>query len=175
MAVPIFGLYRFRPRTIAFRCDYCRHCQKEALAVAVRTFAWLHLYFIPLLPMGFETKWYCTACYGDPHAGQGTPRPIRILISALLLPLAIYCWLVLLVPSFSERGGIGFWITGITTTLLFAMSAVWSSKGKFDSGLQNVTPYSSQKCPLCDDVLMQDYEGAKCVDCGAEHRPLKQA
>ncbi len=70
----VTGAYHFWPKRVAFRNDYCLSCQAPRRSIAVRTFDVGHLYWIPILPVGFWRHWKCTACNRDPHVSSKTRR-----------------------------------------------------------------------------------------------------
>ena len=63
----IFGTYNFAKKPVAYRADYCRSCEGERLTLGVRSFDAFHLFWIPVLPLGFWTRWYCGQCQAHPH------------------------------------------------------------------------------------------------------------
>src|ERR1035438_6787107 len=68
------GAFHFRPKRVAFRDDYCLSCRAPRRAVAVRTFDVGHIFWIPILPVGFWRHWVCSVCGGDPHARSKARR-----------------------------------------------------------------------------------------------------
>jgi len=50
----INGIYRFRPKHVAFPNDYCLSCSQPRRSVQIRTFDTLHIFWIPILPLGFH-------------------------------------------------------------------------------------------------------------------------
>lgn len=48
-----YGFYSWFPRRTAFRRDYCRVCKCETTSFLLRTFKVFHLFWIPLVPLGF--------------------------------------------------------------------------------------------------------------------------
>ena len=48
----IHGVYHWRPTPVAFRNDYCIPCRAERTSIQVRTIDVLHLFWVPLLPLG---------------------------------------------------------------------------------------------------------------------------
>ncbi len=74
-----YGSYRWAPKLVAFRNDWCTQCQQQRLVVGRRTIDFGHLFWIPILPLGRWTRWYCGNCKSDPSQGAETRRPFRIL------------------------------------------------------------------------------------------------
>ena len=61
------GSYHFWPKRVAFRNDYCLRCQAPRRSIAIRTFDVRHLFWIPILPVGFWKRWQCEVCGQAPH------------------------------------------------------------------------------------------------------------
>jgi hypothetical protein len=52
----IHGLYRFKQHRIGVCKDLCNACEKETVTEEWRSFNVGHLYFIPLLPLGWRKR-----------------------------------------------------------------------------------------------------------------------
>jgi len=73
----IHGTYRFKQRRIGVCKDFCNACEQEVLAEQWKSFNVWHLYFIPLIPLGWRKRWLCTNCHKDPHARYRTPKTLK--------------------------------------------------------------------------------------------------
>lgn len=174
--VIVIGRYRWFPKAVAFRNDYCRNCGNETIAFAERTFDALHVFWIPLLPLGFWTNWFCCTCSRLAHAPTtGVRRPVRILLTIFLLLLSLSGWLILLSQD-TDPAEITFLLgyAGVTTVgFLLAFFWAWRyTPDNFRQALANVKPFSELDCPLCGAILLRSIEGQSCQQCGAEYRPL---
>ena len=56
------GVYRFRPRTVGYRNDFCLTCMAPRRALEVRTFNVGSLRGLPLIPLGYWSRWLCSVC-----------------------------------------------------------------------------------------------------------------
>ena len=73
--VIIHGVYHWSPKQVEFRNDYCLSCSAQRRAIRVRTFDVAHLFWIPILPLGFWKRWkrcprfatHSVANLGDPQ------------------------------------------------------------------------------------------------------------
>jgi hypothetical protein len=66
-----YGFYRFRQKRVAFRNDYCRSCAEPRRSVQIRSFNAGHIFWIPILPLGYYKRRLSTACGRDPHVLRG--------------------------------------------------------------------------------------------------------
>ena len=87
--IVIFGLYHWLPRLVAFRADYCCHCESATTSVLVRTLDVLYIYWIPVLPVGRWSRWFCKACARRPHVAPRTRRDGFKMAGAIILALMI--------------------------------------------------------------------------------------
>lgn len=79
------GAYRFKPQLIACRSAHCYHCNTVTLFEEFRAFTVVHVLFIPVLPVGFTTRWICSTCEKEPNEPQG-----KIVVAALFGALLFY-------------------------------------------------------------------------------------
>src|SRR4029079_9584291 len=89
----IHGLYRWSPKRVAFRNDFCLKCAQPRRAVQIRTLNAVHLFWIPILPLGLWKRWLCTVCGSNPHEYPGTRRPFKWIGLILLTVLGLVSWL----------------------------------------------------------------------------------
>jgi hypothetical protein len=169
----IHGTYHWRPRRTAFRNDYCRSCEAERLSVLIRTFDVLHVFWIPLLPLGLWSRWFCTHCGSRPHAAVHTRRGFKI---AGVLALALFALVVWAVPAQEVKDDA--WIIWVLrpglplAAVALAVSTLRQPREpNFSQRLAAVTPYEGWDCPLCGGQLF-NVPKWHCPNCGAEHRPL---
>jgi hypothetical protein len=73
------GRYQYCRRTVAYRNDYCLSCADNTVSQQQRTFDVFHVYFFPVLPLGFRRHWYCVRCKQNPHTRVKTSQGIKIL------------------------------------------------------------------------------------------------
>lgn len=170
----IHGIYHWRPRRTAFRNDYCRACGAQTVSALVRTWDVLHLYWIPLLPIGVWSRWHCTRCAGRPHAATKVRLGFKIA-GALLL--ALMTWSIWVTVPQSQEASQVFWVVriGLLIPLAFAIYAIFKHRPepKLDEQLATVPPFEGRTCPLCGGELLSTPE-LVCAKCGAQHRPLKR-
>lgn len=79
----IMGVYRFRPRIVGFRNDFCLSCRSQRRGIQVRTFNVVALKAIPLIPVGFWKHWQCASCARDPGYNPRSRRTFAITLALL--------------------------------------------------------------------------------------------
>jgi hypothetical protein len=171
----IHGVYHWRPRRIAFRNDYCRHCAAPRLAVQVRTFDVLHLFWLPLLPLGLWRRWRCSICGLDPHARTRTRRGFKVAGAVILALISVAAWVA---PSETEPDQAVLWGMRLVTPLLLGL-AIRSILGHrpepaLEGLLAGVVPFEGHACPLCGGELLS-LPRLHCVRCGAERANARES
>jgi len=150
----IYGVYRWWPRRIAFRNDYCLRCGQETRAEQIRTFDVGHIFWIPLLPSGFWKHWYCFKCRHNPHESPRTRRIFKWIGLAILILFAMVFWTTPLDPDFV----IGTWIfrigAPIAALLTFAHLRGTPKDVRLKSKLAGVLPAADIVCPFCRTELI---------------------
>ena len=172
----VFGTYKFARKPVAYRADYCRACDEDRLTFAIRSFDAFHVFWIPILPLGFWTRWHCGECQAHPHEAVGINRWVRWAVAGLFVFMSLIFW----VAALTEQSGVGndIWIGASITTVLSFLTIVWAKQAKainYKERRAQVRPFEVESCPLCDGHVLKALDGEKCQQCEAEHRPLPQA
>src|SRR5262249_52837112 len=81
----VHGTYRFGEKRTAFRNDFCANCRLPCRAIQLRTFDVHHIFWLPLIPLGFKKRWFCTRCHRQSDVYAGTRRPFKWIGLFLLL------------------------------------------------------------------------------------------
>lgn len=171
--IVVFGTYKFARKPVAYRADYCRSCASERMTFAMRSFDAFHVFWIPVLPLGFWTRWYCGECQAHPHETVGIHRWVRWTVAAFFLVLALVFWAAALTNQSPD--GTDTWIGATVTTILFLLTLAWAKKGKvenYKAARSQVQSFDGKACPLCGGHVIKALEAEQCQQCGAEHRPL---
>ncbi|MEZ6002900.1 MAG: hypothetical protein R3F17_04695 [Planctomycetota bacterium] len=167
----IHGIHRFGGKYLAFRMDYCLTCKGLRWAFLIRSFRWFHIYWIPLIPLGYDKSWQCVICANDPQA----PTKTRLIFKLLAVLALSVLSLAAIVSSKSESMSanedqalrLGIWVS-----LLAAV--VWTIRHKPElnrkqtRALAPITPV--EYCPGCEGSMIRgqpDY----CQSCGLQHLP----
>ena len=175
----VTGTYNFLPKVVAFRSDYCRSCQSETIAFAKRTLDAFHVFWIPVVPLGIWTRWYCRRCDRRPHEATTVRRPVRVFVAVFFLLLSVLMWFLAVLPMLDlvpqSSNDKGYLIGAVVTSVLLILSCIWAwefSSDDFKSRIRNVQSFVGHSCPLCSGNL--DVSSTlTCRDCGAESRPLQ--
>ena len=158
----VHGTYRFAPRVVAYRNDWCNHCDKAMLALQWRSFYVGHLFWIPLLPLGFHKTWRCKACTKNPRDRLRTSQGM------IIAGLVAFCltFLIFLFAPYSGKEATVFWVMRLASGILAVVFALWlKSRLKELPQEKHVEPLRNDSCLLCNG-RMTDYPQWHCVDCG---------
>jgi len=166
--IVIHGLYRFAQKRLAFRNDFCLACEAPRLAIQVRSFNVVHLYWIPVLPLGLWRRWCCSTCGRNPHERVRTKRFYKVLLVLMLALMALPFWFAPLGPEAPD------WVwPARVLSLLAVCGAIWWATYGHRAGpslrerLASVSPYQDRTCPLCGGTLF-DNPRWHCPACGVE-------
>src|SRR5262245_51152385 len=84
-----YGRYQFGRRRIAYRRGICHSCRREGVAEQWRSFDWLHIFWIPLVPFGVRRTWICTRC-GEEWTFNLSERIAGMVLVGLVLAAMCY-------------------------------------------------------------------------------------
>jgi zinc ribbon protein len=163
----ILGAYHFRPRRLAFRNDYCLSCGKTQRAVQVRTFEVVHLFWIPIVPLGFWKRWICTTCNRQPHINTKSLRPFKWAVLVMLVLASAVSWAFPISASDSVVGSWMFRIGGPLGVLLILVHLIRTPQGPSRKELlRTVQPATDTICPFCGTQMLALASQCSCPTCG---------
>jgi len=161
----IYGAYHFRPKRVAFRNDYCLRCQAPRRAIAIRAFDVGHIFWIPILPVGFWKHWKCSVCGHDPHSSRTTRRSFKWYGLLCLVAVSAVLWAM---PSDANFGLEG-WALRIASTaaaILLLVHLLRGPKGpSLRERLATIEPAADAICPFCATPLLAGTRWS-CPQCG---------
>jgi hypothetical protein len=168
----VLGWQELWRRPIAFRNDFCVHCQAERVAVQVRSFYFGHLYRMPFLPLFYWRRWLCARCGENPHE-LSTFRIFKTWLSILIGLLAALAWYVTPEPEASSR----VWWFRFLLTSAFLGVVWWATVGHsrhplLRESLPCLVPYNSRECPLCGAPLGGE-SANRCRTCSISRRLVR--
>jgi hypothetical protein len=138
------------------------------MAFQHRTFDVYHVYWVPLLPLGFWRRWRCGACGSDPHANVRARRSLKWAGCAILALFALSAWAV--TPAPQPAGAAFTWALriGAPIALVFAVRATLRSPPDVRLGdvLRTVSPVTDVHCPDCREMLFPEEPAWRCPRCG---------
>jgi hypothetical protein len=162
----VHGIYRFRPKRLAFRNDFCRTCQVPRRAEQWRTFDAWHIFWIPLIPLGFWKRWLCAGCGKQPHIATGTRRPFKWIGFAILILFSPLFWFMPPDPEFPVAV---LWLLRIASpvgaVLLLAHLLRTAKDPTFKEQLAGVPPANDTVCPFCGTQLLMMASQTSCPRC----------
>ena len=162
----IHGMYNFGPKRLAFRNDYCLSCEQPRRSVQLRTFDVWHLFWIPLLPLGFWKRWRCTECGRLPHVNPKTRRPFKWAGLFVLLVFSTAFWAM---PVDPESVAL-IWVIRIGAPLGAILTIVHLLRTPKDPSLKErlnaIQHASDTTCPFCGAQLLMLASSCSCPVCG---------
>ncbi len=163
--IVLHGIYKFWRKRVAFRNDYCLSCAQPRRAVQIRSFNVWHLFWVPLLPLGFSKPWLCATCGNDPHYG-GTSRIFKWLGLFVLLFFGVFGWAA---PS-EPDAAVMLWIFRIGGPI-GAILTLWHlihtrASPTLAMQLAAIPPAADTVCPFCGTGLLVLGTQCCCPACG---------
>ena len=162
----IHGIYQFCPKRLAFRNDYCFSCGQPRRSAQIRTFDAWHIFWIPILPLGFRKRWRCTVCKSQPHVHPGTRRGFKWAGLVVLLVFAFAFWAVSLTPDIRILG----WVIRFAAPLGAVLTLIHLLHTPKDLSLKErlatVPPASDTVCPFCGSTLLLVSSRCSFSNCG---------
>lgn len=166
-----WGLYHFDRRNVGYRNDYCRRCAAPRLAIRRRSFDVLHVWWLPLIPLGYWKRWRCEVCDSNPHERTTTRPALRWVGTLIVLLLVVAAWMLDIDPADRED----FWFAWVMRVggpigfLLALRASLWPPREPdFERSLAAVTPNQEPNCPLCKGPVAPALPRWRCTRCRAE-------
>ncbi|WP_407081691.1 zinc-ribbon domain-containing protein [Piscinibacter gummiphilus] len=160
-----FGRYRFSPRRYGFRNEFCTHCNASRRVESTVTSDFLHLFWIPLIPIGDHETWSCTTCGKAPHGIQRTRYSFKI---AGLLLLAFGSFAIWFTPIEPGDEAIA-WVMRLALPVGLVATAFHlvriRSKQSTRVASSDAEPTTDTSCPYCEVPLL-DQPDWHCGSCG---------
>jgi hypothetical protein len=167
----IYGMYRWARQRVGYRNDFCLTCEDQRVAEQHRTFDCGHVFFIPLLPLGYRKRWHCSMCGNNPHERVRTSRTLLILFAVIVGLFTGLMWFGGAVPP--EEAAL-IWGMRIGFTLAFLGLVYWIRRSKPTVGLKErldqVPPLPRDVCLYCRGLLDPD---ARCTPCGVQRHQVR--
>lgn len=162
----VYGVYNFRPKRTAFRNDYCLFCGRARRAEQIRSFDVCHLFWIPLLPLGFRRRWRCAACHRLPHVPRGTRPAVAWAFLAVLVILGVAVWMIPL----TAHDWIFEWVMRVVMPVFAIFTLVHILRVPQGPSLKEklaaVAPAVDTVCPFCGSALLVLSSRGSCPRCG---------
>lgn len=162
----VVGVYHFRPKRLAFHNDYCLSCEGARRAAQIRTFEVGHLFWIPLLPLGFWKRWHCTVCGHQPHVNRKTRRSFKWAGLFALLIASLLFWAEPPPADFVTGGWILRIAAPLGAVLLLAHLLRTPRDPSLKEKLAAILPAADTACPFCGAQLLILGSQCSCPVCG---------
>jgi hypothetical protein len=167
--VLVHGTYRFRPKRVAFRNDYCMKCKAERIAVCVRTIDVLHIFWIPLVPLGARRRWYCIECGQPPDALKTVRQGIKLFAALSLALIALAYWVRPIDHPLNRGRTMEVWSIRVASLIGLAAILAWkpalSENAERVEHLARLASSQLPDCPVCH-IPLHPGEPWKCPRCG---------
>ena len=159
-----FGVYRFGSRRVACRNAYCTVCESSRFAEGFRSVLVMHVFWIPLLPLGTDVRWFCTGC-GNTTDAKRPSQPWVLIAGMLCGVLLVFVGTMIGLTTESDRTtGAGVAAFGaILAGLLFYLMKK-RNYGDYAESVRSVTPLSADHCPYCKSPLFAKLQ-PRCDSC----------
>jgi hypothetical protein len=162
----LHGVYYFRQKRVAFRNDYCLSCGQPRRSMQIRSFNAWHIFWIPVLPLGFHKRWLCTVCGRDPHVYPGTRRAFKWAGLFVILIAGAAFWTMPLTPDVLVLG----WVIRLAAPVGAVLTLRHLLRTPKDTSLQEklaaIPPASDTTCPFCNSNLLVLSSQSSCPTCG---------
>jgi len=162
------GSYHLWRKPVAFRDDYCAWCRAPRRSIAIRSFDVGHLFWIPLLPVGYWRHWVCSECGRSPHRNPKFRRYLRWTSLYSLVSASVMFWAMPVDAGFA----LGSWIARLAAPMGAAAVLVYLVRGLKEPSLRKrlkaIPPATDSVCPFCAVPLVAG-TGSRlsCPDCNA--------
>ena len=158
-----YGVYHLGRKLVACRADYCTNCLRPTFTEGFRSFAILHVWFIPILPLGFRIRWVCSDCHRDPERQRPDNMGIVVagaLAGALMIFISI---MVSLESNNLEAWPLTLFGAALLSVCLYLLHS--SRRTRYAAGKSGVTPLPTDACPYCREPILPGAKPA-CQACG---------
>lgn len=157
------GTYRFGRKLIACRNAYCTGCDAPCFAEGWKSWLVLHVFWIPLIPIGTDTKWFCGKCRKEVDSHRPS-RPL-ILIAGMLCGFFFF-GMGTFAPVQKGEERVGIYIA--TFGLVMIMGTFWLLRRqdyrRYSQRSLAVVPLTGDRCPYCNEPLFANVK-PRCHSC----------
>jgi len=89
----IYGWYKWGKKFIGYKKDLCYRCKTKTVWHRLRYFPFVHIFWIPLLPLGVFKEWVCDQCQKSPKPSSSIGG--SMIFGILGVPILLLALLVL--------------------------------------------------------------------------------
>jgi hypothetical protein len=159
-----YGVYRFGRKRVACRNAYCTTCDSSQFAEGYRSILVMHVFWIPLLPIGTDVSWFCARC-GNTTDAKRPSRPFVLIAGMLCGVLLMFVGIMIgmtTVDGWNVGGGVALFGTTMAAGLFYLIKK--QNYGRYAEAIRVVTPLSGESCPYCKTPLFAKLQ-PRCDSC----------
>ena len=161
----IFGTHLFGLKRYAYKYMGCSNCERARLFIQTRGFAWGHLFWIPLIPLGYQSSWNCAAC-----AKEDNSRPTSFVLKFVVLIALLFSFYMITIDDTPKDLGeyAILWQVGLGILTFWSL---YETFNHFKKKKKNQSKYmyplpDSEYCAICDgDLEIKKNGKLQCKDC----------
>jgi ribosomal protein S27AE len=165
------GVYNLGRKIVAYRNDVCLTCAAPRRIYGLRAFRIFHIFFVPLIPLGFSRIWRCSVCKLDPRLNTGAEIGGAWLWCIFFGIISVTGWL----DAQSYPMQALFFLAYIWLVFLFLLWQAVSITRRYRSipvfvlehKLRELKPADEKFCPFCGSAFMDGHR-VFCSHCGVE-------
>lgn len=171
----IFGTYKVARKQVAYANSFCRNCETSILAQCWRYFSLGHLFYIPLIPLGFRREWICPGCGEPPLHRYRTGRTIKWLGFLGCGSVSLLIFSALFADAEIPAEDIGMAIRITVVSGLIAAAFLWSALKHQPIAtkrqiLESVPETGIEACAYCQQPLKPTIasQPSRCEECALD-------
>ena len=159
------GIYSFPVKKSAFRNDFCVPCNRPRRAVRVWSLLAIHMFWVPVFPLGIWPSWRCAVCECGTHDYPQLRFTFKGIGLAILGVLLFMFWMAPPVP------GQELLVWGMRIGSMVGLVAILTSPdrsplhARVQEELAKLPPATDNLCPFCQVPLISIPE-CRCPKCG---------
>jgi hypothetical protein len=165
------GVYSLGKKIVAYRNDVCLTCAGPRRIYGLRSFRIYHIFFLPLIPLGFGRIWRCSVCSLDPKLNTGAEMVWAWAWCILFGIMSITGWL----DAQSHPRSVWSILVAIWLVFLFLLWRAVNITRRFRSipvfrledELRALKQADEKACPFCGTMYMNG-DRVSCPHCGVE-------
>jgi hypothetical protein len=161
----VHGTYHWLPRRTAFRNDFYMACAAPRRADQISTLNVLHIFWVPVAPLGRWKRWRCTGCGNPPNHNVKTRRIFKIAGVIVLVFFTVVVWTS---PGMADEPAV--WAVRVIAPLGAVASVIHIATSSPDEpGYRArrlaVVPADDEICPFCGTTLFNAPPVCFCPAC----------
>lgn len=149
----IHGTYKVGRKRVACRNAYCVTCGKPRFTECFRSWLILHVFFIPILPVGIIRRWFCSSCRNEVDAGRPS-RPFILLAGVVTCCVMAFVGVMMMLNGVGRDFSIGFIFIWGVLAVTFATMRKKQAYRDYIASVVNVEPLRTDQCPYCQSLLL---------------------